>query len=201
MRHTAVSTQAHRARRAAAGIGVLAAAVALAACGSSGTVKAGSSGGGSSTTTAAPAATGGITISAGSVSGLGTVLVDGSGNTLYLLTADQGGKITCTSGNSCTATWPAVVLPSGQSSAQAGSGIQASLLGTVKDSSGVAHVTYGGWPLYTYSSDHSSGQAAGQDVTDTWGTWYVLGVDGQPIKTHMASATTTTAPQSGGAGF
>lgn len=118
-----------------------------------------------------------------------------------MLTSEQGGKISCTDDNGCTKIWPDTELHAGQTAAQAGSGIQASMLSTVKDASGGLYVTYGGWPLYTYSGDKSTGQATGEGVTDQWGTWYVLGVDGQPIKSRTGAATTTTAPQSGGAGF
>ena len=38
------------------------------------------------------------TISAKSVPGVGTVLVNGQGQTLYMLTSEKGGKITCTPG-------------------------------------------------------------------------------------------------------
>jgi predicted lipoprotein with Yx(FWY)xxD motif len=205
VRQTGASRQLHRGRRGAVvGFSVGTAALALAACGSSGSVKAGSSGGGSSATTAASGRSSSpLTISAANVPGLGMVLVNGSGQTLYMLTTDTGGKISCTDDNGCTAIWPDTELPSGQTAAQAGTGIQASLLSTVKDASGSLYVTYGGWPLYTFSGDKSAGQVAGEGVNDKWGTWYVLGVDGKPIKTRSSGAapTTTTAPQSGGAGF
>ena len=221
MTQTGASGGTRRVRRLAAGaLGLATTALVLAACGSSGgSVKANSSGGGATaTTTTTAAASGGssITISAATVAGFGTVLVNGSGQTLYMLTTDTGGKIACTDANGCTKVWPDTELGSGQTAAQAGSGIQASLLSTEKDASGGVYVTYGGWPLYTFTGDTANGQATGEGVTDQWGTWYVLGVDGQPIKTKTGAAatttttapksggaatTTTTAPQSGGAGF
>ena len=203
MRQIGASRHSHLGRGAAAGLSVGAAALVLAACGSSGSVKANSTGGSSATTAAASGSSSPVTISTATVPGFGTILVNGSGQTLYMLTSDSGGKISCTDDNGCTKIWPDTELPSGQTSAQAGSGIQASLLSTVKVSSGSLYVTYGGWPLYTYSGDTSPGQAAGEGVNDKWGTWYVLGANGQPIKarTSGAAQTTTTAPQSGGAGF
>ena len=187
-------------RRMASGIGaVVSAALLMSACGSS-------SGGTRVSNAASRQSAGGqgqgVTINSASVPGFGTVLVDGSGHTLYMLTSEQGSKITCTDDNGCTKLWPDTELPKGVTSATAGSGVQSSLLGTVKDAAGSLYVTYGGWPLYTFSGDSGPGQATGEGVTDTWGTWYVLGVDGQPIKVRSGgAATTTTAPQSGGAGF
>jgi len=203
VRQTGASTQSHRGwTKALAGISAGAAALMLAACGSSGSVKANSTGG-TSATTASSGSSNPVTISAATVAGLGTVLVNGSGQTLYMLTTDTGGKISCTDTNGCTKIWPDTELPSGQTAAQAGTGIQASLLSTVKDASGGRYVTYGGWPLYTYSGDSSTGQSGGERVNDKWGTWYVLGVDGKPIKARTTGTvqTSTTAPQSGGAGF
>lgn len=200
-------------RRAVAGMSVGAAALVLAACGSSGSVKAGSSGssgssgGSSAAKTAASSSSGGssgmITISAANVPGFGSVLVNGSGQTLYMLSSEKGGKITCTDANGCTKYWPDTELPAGQTAAHAGSGIQTSLLGTVKDAAGSLYVTYGGWPLYTYVGDKSAGQAAGEGVTSFGGTWYVLGVDGNPVTARSGSGgsgggASTTAPASSG---
>ena len=48
------------------------------------------------------------------VTGVGTVLVDSSGRTLYMLTADKGDHVTCTA-SPCTAVWPPVIAPSAPS--------------------------------------------------------------------------------------
>jgi predicted lipoprotein with Yx(FWY)xxD motif len=75
-------------------------AATLAACGSpSSSTSAGSAG--SSAPTGGSSAVSAM-ISAKSVPGVGTVLVNGQGQTLYMLTSDQGGKITCTQANGCT---------------------------------------------------------------------------------------------------
>jgi predicted lipoprotein with Yx(FWY)xxD motif len=156
------------------------------------------------TTGGASAANASVTVSAASVPGVGTVLVNGNGRTLYVLESEKGGKVTCTAAGGCTAVWSPAVLPSGMSQAIAGSGVQASLLGTVKSPTGDVRVTYGGWPLYTYVGDSGSGTAKGQGVKDSFGLWWVLSPSGTPITTSSSSPTPpppTTAPQSGGAGF
>src|SRR5271169_3563215 len=116
-----------------AGTLALGAAATVAACGSSSSSTAASSPGSSVPAGASSAAS--AAISAKSVPGVGTVLVNGQGQTLYMLTSEKGGKITCTAANGCTQAWPETVLINGATTATAGSGVQASLLGTVKDAS------------------------------------------------------------------
>ncbi len=169
-------------------LGVVAAA---AACGSTSSPATAASSGESQPAGASPPASSspGVTVSAKSVAGVGTVLVNGKGQTMYMLTSEKGGKITCTDDNGCTKIWPDTELPKGTTSATAGSGIQASLLGTVKNSAGDLYVTYHGWPLYTYTGDNGPGQANGEAITSFGGTWYVLGTNGNPV--------TSSHPQSG----
>lgn len=179
-------------RRGLAGGGVLAAAaVALAACGSSGSTGANSTGPGSNSSAGtSTSASGGSTassqaavptVSTAAVAGFGTVLVNGDGRTLYLLTSEKGGQLTCTDANGCTKIWPDTELPSGVTAAKAGSGIQTSLLGTVKDAAGSLYVTYGGYPLYTFAPDSAPGDAKGEGITSFGGTWYVINASGQPV--------------------
>jgi predicted lipoprotein with Yx(FWY)xxD motif len=177
----------HRSGRAPArqllyGSLALGAVAAAAACGSTSSSTAASSGKSQPTGTSSPAASSSaITISAKSVPGVGTVLVNSKGQTLYMLTSEKGGKITCTDDNGCTKVWPDTELPKGVTSATAGSGIQASLLGTVKNSAGEMYVVYHGWPLYTYTGDSAPGQANGEGITAFGGTWYVLSTSGNPV--------------------
>src|SRR5207302_938752 len=83
----------------------------LAACGSSGSGS-GSTGGSStsSQSSASGASNASITVATASVPGMGTVLVNGSGRTLYLLTSEKGGTLTCTDDNGCTKVWPVTEL-------------------------------------------------------------------------------------------
>ena len=192
---------------AAAGASIL-----FAACGSSSKTSAPPP-----TSAAAPAASGStttkggtsasnasVTVSAATVPGLGSVLVNGNGRTLYLLASEKGGTVTCTASGGCTTVWPPVVLPSGMSQGIAGSGVQASLLGAVKAPDGSERVTYGGYPLYTFVSDTGSGTTAGQGVKDSFGTWWVESPSGHPVTTLPSTpgtAPSTTAAKSGGGGF
>src|SRR5258707_1924982 len=120
----------------------LGAAATVAACSSSSPSTAAGSPGRATASASSAAA---VTISAKSVPGVGTVLVNGQGQTLYLLTSERGGTITCTAANGCLQVWPETALPSGSTAAKAGSGVQPSLLGTVKGASGNLEVTYNHW--------------------------------------------------------
>jgi predicted lipoprotein with Yx(FWY)xxD motif len=164
----------------------------LAACGSGSSYRGSSAPSSSSQTSASGASKAAYTVSAAAVPGVGTVLVNGSGMTFYLLTSEKGGTITCTDDNGCTKVWPDTELPSGVTQPIAGSGIDASKLGTVKGPSGSLYITYAGWPLYTYSGDSGPGQAHGQGIQSFGGTWETLTVAGTPV---------TGAAGSGGSGY
>jgi predicted lipoprotein with Yx(FWY)xxD motif len=184
-----ISHRVHR-RPGLAVLPVAALALSLAACGSKSTNST------ASATTAAPAAHG-VTIASASVPGIGTILVNGQGRTLYLLTAEQGGKLTCTDANGCTAVWPDTELPAGINSATAGAGVQASMLGTIANPAGNLYVTYAGWPLYTFSHDTAAGQANGEGIVSFGGTWEVLTPAGTPLPPPPKTGITTTTTSGG----
>jgi len=170
-------------------------AATVAACGSSSSSTA--AGSPSSRAPAGASSAASATISGKSVPGVGTVLVNGQGQTLYMLTSEKGGKITCTQANGCTQAWPETLLTNGATAATAGSGVQSSLLGTVKDASGNLEVTYNHWPLYTFSGDSGPGVAKGQALTSFGGTWYVLNGSGNPVTNSQSG----NASSGGGYGY
>ena len=147
-----------------------------------------------SASTSAPAS---ATVSVKSVPGVGNVLVNAEGKTLYMLTSEKGGKITCTASNGCTQVWPETTLASG-AKATAGSGVQSSLLGTVTGAAGSPEVTYNRWPLYTFSGDSGPGVAHGQGLQSFGGTWWVLNAAGNPVTSTTGAS---SSPSSGGNGY
>ena len=181
---------------------LLGAAITVAACGASGTTASGSGSSPSSGTarSSGSSPSSAVTVSATNVPGVGTVLVNGQGQTLYLLTSEKGGKITCTGSNGCTKIWPEITLPKGTTAAKAGSGAMSSLLGTVKDASGNLEVTYNGWPLYTYAADSGPGVAHGQGIATFGGTWYVLNASGDPV-TGTSQPSGSSSSSSAGNGY
>ncbi len=120
--------------------------------------------------TGSPVTGGSATVATGQT-GLGTVLVDPSGMTLYLNTQDTATTSTCT--GSCAATWPPLTA---SGSTKAGSGVQSAQLGTLMVGT-TDQVTYYGHPLYTYSGDSVAGDTNGQGVG---GVWYAVSTKGTP---------------------
>ena len=108
------------------------------------------------------------------VPGLGKIITDGKGFTVYMYAPDHRGRSQCS--GFCAQQWPPLVVPRGVARPRAGPGVRASLLGTVRRADGERQVTYGGWPLYLWIGDDSPGQATGQ--ADDMGLWYVLSVTG-----------------------
>lgn len=119
-----------------------------------------------------PAPGGALTIDL-ATTGLGKVLADGSGMTLYVFLADSGGKSACS--GSCATNWP----PLTGAKPKVGAGLDDSDFGSITRSDGAKQVTFYGQPLYYFAGDSAAGQANGQGIG---GKWYVVGTDGKPIK-------------------
>src|SRR6476620_5752778 len=153
-------------------------------------VAAGCGGGSASSppaSTAGASAGGAITAASSS---LGKILVGGNGMTLYMFARDQGDKSACS--GACAKFWPPYT-----GTPKAGSGLQASLLGTTTRSDGSTQVTYDGHPLYTYSGDPAPGDTNGQGVSTFGALWWVVAPSGQVVKT-MAQQTSSSG---GGYGY
>ena len=120
--------------------------------------------------------------------GLGEVLVDPDGMTLYVFGADTGGESTCY--ESCAANWPSV-----PGDLQAGAGLDGSMFefGTVTRTDGTTQLTVNGQPLYYFAGDSAAGDTNGQLLNDIW---FVVGPDGEPIDEEgpTGGATGTTEP-------
>jgi predicted lipoprotein with Yx(FWY)xxD motif len=158
---------------ALAAVGVLAAG-----CGSSNSGSGGSGSGGglygdSSAPTTAPS--GVATVSATSTS-LGMILVDGSGRTLYLFEKDQPNQSACA--GACVAAWP---VDQSSGTPKVGSGVEASMLGTIKRSDNTTQVTYNQHPLYYYQGDSGAGQENGQGINAFGAKWFVVNSAGAAV--------------------
>jgi predicted lipoprotein with Yx(FWY)xxD motif len=138
--------------------------------------------GGSSPSTSAaspspsPAATG-EKIAVASNAKLGSILVDEKGMTVYLFVADTGKESTCYT--SCAAIWPPVLT---DGAPQAGTGADASLLGTTTRTDGKVEVTYAGHPLYYFIQDKAAGDAKGQAINGFGALWWVMSPSGAAIQ-------------------
>ena len=132
----------------------------LAACGG------GSTDTGAGGTPSSPAATGSTGRSSDAVataeaSGVGTVVVNGDGFTLYYLKTDAHSEVTCT--GDCAQTWPPDLVTAVPDAA----GLSGQL-GTIANPAGGMQLTYEGWPLYTYTGDSAPGQANGEGIGGVW---------------------------------
>ncbi|MEV5572343.1 hypothetical protein AB0L06_20045 [Spirillospora sp. NPDC052269] len=117
-------------------------------------------------------------IATASVGSLGKILVDGKGRTVYLFEKDQGGKSSCT--GACAAVWPPVPA---KGKPQAGSGANASMLGTTSRGHGIMQVTYNKHPLYYYTPDTGTkGSAKGEGLNQFGGAWYVVSPAGKKVE-------------------
>jgi predicted lipoprotein with Yx(FWY)xxD motif len=111
--------------------------------------------------------------------GIGMILVNARGRTLYAFTKDGRNKDRCVTTPGCTSTWPAVTTAG---KPRAGKGVNASKLGSIKLSDGSRQVTYGGRPLYTYVGDESAGETDYVGVMAFGGTWQAVNAAGKTVK-------------------
>jgi predicted lipoprotein with Yx(FWY)xxD motif len=163
-------------RTALRGIAVAAAAGLLAACGGAGTHAAGGK-------AHLPGASHRVVVSARKLPGVGTVLVNRSGKTIYSPQQEAHGKILCT--GSCLSFW--LPVPAGAGAAlKAASGVTGAL-GTIHRPDGQTQLTYNRKPLYTFQLDLAPGQAHGNNFTDHFGstsvTWHAITTSGSPAGT------------------
>jgi predicted lipoprotein with Yx(FWY)xxD motif len=160
------------------------------------------------------------------VKGLGEILVDGQGNTLYMFAKDTTDQSTCT--GACAKQWPPAIVtatpkvatatgspspsvsvtatgstPSASVSASptsTGGMLRADLLGTTKRSDGTLQATYNKHPLYYFLEDTKAGQTNGQGLNAFGAKWYVLDPMGNSItkKAPGGSASPTGSSSSSG---
>jgi predicted lipoprotein with Yx(FWY)xxD motif len=154
-------------------------AVALAGCGGSG-----SSGGSVSPpkTSSGGAATVGVVNT-----GLGKILVNSKGRTLYLFQKDVGSNSACS--GACAVNWPPLLA---KGKPTIGNGANASLVGTSIRSDGRTQVTYNGHPVYLFSGDKKAGDTNGEGVNAFGGNWYALSAAGTQV---------SSSSNSGGSGY
>ena len=142
---------------------IVAAALALGACGSSGNDNGNSS--------SATPASGSDTVSVEHVDGVGDVLFDQKGMALYTPEQEANGKVLCM--DSCLAFWKPLEPGSGTPTAKAG----VAQLAVITRPDGTKQVSDDGKPLYTFSED-STGKVTGNGFSDDFSgqqfTWHAV---------------------------
>ena len=137
-----------------------------------------------STTTALPpvakpppnAEEGTVFVSLGSAAGLGQVLVDSEGHTLYAFSGDSAQAASCE--GACAKAWPPLLVEEGEP--QPSNGASGARLGTITRADGSRQVTYSGHPLYSFGGDKQPGEANGNGSAAFGGTWSALKGSGSP---------------------
>jgi predicted lipoprotein with Yx(FWY)xxD motif len=162
-------------------LSLAAAALALTAAGCA------SSSGGSAGPVPVPAATG-DPVSAQPTS-LGTILVDGTGRTVYDFANDKTSASTCT--GACAANWPPVPAPTSLPASLPG---VTGKLGTTIRPGGARQLTVAGHPVYTFAGDSAPGQTNGQGKVLDGGLWTVVSPAGAPEANPAGAATQTPGP-------
>jgi predicted lipoprotein with Yx(FWY)xxD motif len=138
---------------------------------------------------AAPTMAAALTIEVRQDATLGAFVTGKDGMTLYMFTADSGGKSACS--GDCAAAWPPLTVAAAADVA-AGSAVTGALATITRDD-GTLQVTLGGLPLYYYSGDKAAGDTTGQGLFEKW---YLVSPAGTAIQAPPggAAATTCTGP-------
>ena len=119
------------------------------------------------------AAAGGVSVALAD-NALGKILVGADGKTLYVFTADSGGKSACN--GDCATAWPPLI---GDGAPTLGAGLDAEDFATIKRDDGSSQVTFYGMPVYYFAADAAAGDTKGQGLLSKW---YVVDGDGKMIK-------------------
>ena len=151
--------------------------VTLAAAGCGGSGKSSGSSGPPKT------ASGGTATVGVSNEGLGSILVDSQGRTLYLFNRDTGTMSECS--GACAVNWPPLAAAGKPT---VGSGANASLVSTSARHGGHEQVTYNGHPLYLFKGDSKPGDTNGQGLNAFGGSWYALSPAGNQISSQSSKS-------------
>ena len=148
-------------------------------------------GGGSSATAAsqegvagAQHSTSSVAVKTRKIKGLGVVLVNPKGRTLYVFMKDAHRHVTCT--GQCAGFWPPLKWK-GSGKPKAAAPAKNALLAWDKNPGGGKVVTYNHWPLYTFSGDSAAGEDKGWNQNLDGGKWYVISASGKVVKHKSAS--------------
>jgi predicted lipoprotein with Yx(FWY)xxD motif len=108
--------------------------------------------------------------------GLGDVLVDRQGHTLYLFERDSGTTSACT--GACAVNWPPLRV---RGAPLVGSGVKRSNVGTTARADGIRQLTYNGHPLYTFVNDKKPGDTNGESINAFGGSWFAVSPAGAKV--------------------
>ena len=119
------------------------------------------------------------------VNGVGAVVTDADGKTLYRFDKDITQPPTSNCEGPCATTWQPMLAGVATPMLK---GIQDTQVGTASRKDGSKQITLNGWPLYEFTGDKVAGDMNGQGVD---GAWFAVAPDGSKI---------TAGGKAGGAG-
>jgi predicted lipoprotein with Yx(FWY)xxD motif len=132
---------------------------------------------GGSASHAAPTTSDGRPASVGVANtGLGDVLVNRQGRTLYLFARDSGTTSACT--GACAVNWPPLHV---RGAPVVGDGAKPSELGKTARADGISQLTYNGHPLYTFVNDKKPGDTNGEGINAFGGAWFAVSPAGAKV--------------------
>ena len=121
----------------------------------------------------------------GVVTGLGAVLTNDAGLTLYRFDNDTAQPSVSKCDGDCAALWPPVYV---EGETPRVKGVDPELLGTITRKDGKKQLTVANWPQYTSSKDTKPGEAKGQGLQ---GKWFSTATDGKKAQQNKAIALTS----------
>lgn len=120
----------------------------------------------------------------GVISGLGAVLTNDAGLTLYRFDGDTAQPPASNCDGGCAETWPPVYVDGEQPRVK---GVDPKLLGTITRKDGKKQLTVANWPQYTFKNDTKPGEAKGVAVPK----WFATATDGKKAQQNKAIALTS----------
>jgi predicted lipoprotein with Yx(FWY)xxD motif len=109
---------------------------------------------------------------------IGTILVTAGGDTLYAFSRDGRDRDACASIRGCLSVWPIMAV---HGSLQAGSGVDHSLLGSIRVGRS-RQVTYAGHPLYTWTGNSGPGDVSYVGADSSGGHWPAVSPSGRLVR-------------------
>lgn len=120
---------------------------------------------------------------------LGTVIVDGSGRTLYAFGHDLTNKSRCS--GACASNWPPAKSPA---KASVGSGLAQAKLKLIRRSGGSRQLSYDGHPLYRFIGDSKPGEVNGENIVAFGGKWDAVSKAGRIVTAAPTTSPSSSAP-------
>ncbi|WP_433340964.1 COG4315 family predicted lipoprotein [Streptomyces sp. CA-253872] len=125
-----------------------------------------------------PDSAAGAGIGTSRTAGLGTVIADAKGRTVYVYDPDKGVKNGSACYGECASTWPPVPATT------EAKGVDRGLLGSVTRKDGTRQLTVKGKPVYLFAGDAAAGDTKGQNLMNVW---HVVSPEGAVVTTKPTS--------------